>query len=108
MTLDWRISLSENRLPLFRDMRCWRFVRRVKAPRDPRHPPREQRPDDRALETMIAVRRTTEEAGGAGSSSNDGSAVSRTPGLLGQLRQCRWRPGTRVYIELCRARQGHC
>ena len=79
-----------------------------KAPRDPRHPPWEQRPDDRALETMIAVRRTTEEAGGAGSSSNDGSAVSRTPGLLGQLRQCRWRPGTRVYIELCRARQGHC
>ena len=26
---------------------------------------------------------------------HDGSAVSRAPGLLGRLRQCRWRPGMR-------------
>src|SRR5262245_43577840 len=39
--------------------------------------------------------RPLQEAGGAGSSSNDGSAVSRASGLLGRLRQYRGRPGTR-------------
>src|SRR5262245_27603971 len=53
------------------------------------------RPDGRALETMIAIRHTITETVGAGSSSDDGSAVSRAPVLLGRLRQCRWRPGTR-------------
>src|SRR5262249_8483527 len=48
-----------------------------------------------AIKTMILCPCATKEAGGAGSSSIDGNTVSRVSGLLGRLRRCRWRPGTR-------------
>src|SRR5499433_2869171 len=50
---------------------------------------------DPAVKTMILRPCAIKEAGGAGSSSIDGNTVSRVSGLLGRLRRCRWRPGTR-------------
>src|SRR5262249_41083476 len=79
----------------------------AESPRDLRQPPQVAfaqaaiclratvRARDPAVKTMILCPCATKEAGGAGSSSTDGNAVSRVSGLLGRLRRCRWRPGTR-------------
>ena len=45
------------------------------------------------------------EAGGAGATSNNGNAINRVSGLLGRLRQCRWRPECGVYIQVRRVEQ---
>src|SRR5215467_1167173 len=79
----------------------------AESPRDLRQPPQGKfcagcnglratvRACDPAVKTMISCPCATKEAGGAGSTSTDGNAVSRVSGLLGRLRRCRWRPGTR-------------
>ena len=72
-------------------------AQRAESPADLRQPPKHRRPGPmtRAIETMVQIQCAVKEAGGAGSSSTSGSAVSRASGLLGRLRQCRWRPGMR-------------
>ena len=44
---------------------------------------------------MVQVRARRHESGRSRLILHDGSAVSRASGLLGRLRQCRWRPGMR-------------